>query len=112
MTPFQPDAVFSALGDGHRRALLSALSSAPSTATELAVGLPISRQAVAKHLAALADAGLVESERSGREVRYRMTPEPLSGAVTWMAEVGARWDERLASLARGFERRRLPSNRK
>jgi DNA-binding transcriptional ArsR family regulator len=97
--------VFEALGDGNRRRLLAVLAAHPSTATELADELPITRQAVAKHLAALADAGLVEGERTGREVRFRVTPQPLSDAVTWMAEVGARWDDRLAALASAFEGR-------
>ena len=74
----------------------------PSTATELAAELPISRQAVAKHLTSLSRAGLLARERSGRDVRYRITPAPLSEAVTWMAEVGGQWDERLDRLARSF----------
>ena len=98
LTP-RADAVFTALADPNRRRLLAAVSTSPATATELADGLPISRQAVVKHLAALADAGLLERERRGREVRYRVTPEPLSDAVGWMAEVGGQWDERLAALA-------------
>ena len=100
------DAVFGALADPTRRRLLSAIAEHPATATELAGTLPISRQAVVKHLAALADAGLLERQRSGREVRYRVTPQPLSDAVGWMAEVGSQWDERLATLARTFETRR------
>src|SRR5207248_8118285 len=87
-----PD-VFGALADPTRRRLLSAIAEHPATATELAGGLPISRQAVVKHLGALADAGLLERRRAGREVRYRVTPEPLSDAVSWMAHVGAQWDE-------------------
>jgi DNA-binding transcriptional ArsR family regulator len=97
-----PDAVFAALADANRRRLLTTIASSPATATELAGGLPISRQAVVKHLTALAQAGLVERERAGREVRYRVTPEPLSDAVSWMAEVGSQWDTRLASLAQTF----------
>ena len=93
------DAVFGALADPTRRRLLSAISEHPATATELAGGVPISRQAVVKHLSALADAGLLERERAGREVRYRVTPAPLSDAVSWIAHVGAQWDARLASLA-------------
>ena len=53
-------------------------------------------------MADLADAGLLARERTGREVRYRITPQPLSEAVGWMAEVGADWDDRLAGLARAF----------
>ena len=94
-------AVFGALADPTRRALLAAISDhRTATATELAAELPISRQAVLKHLSALADAGLLDRRRSGREVRYRVTPEPLSDAVTWMTDVGGQWDERLASLGR------------
>lgn len=51
-----------------------------------------------KHLRALAAAGLATSARQGREVRYRLTPAPLSEAAAWMAGVGAEWDERLAAL--------------
>jgi DNA-binding transcriptional ArsR family regulator len=93
------DAVFGALSDPTRRTLLETIASRPdATATELAAELPITRQAVLKHLSALADAGLVDRERSGREVHYRVTPAPLSDAVSWMADVGGQWDERLARL--------------
>jgi DNA-binding transcriptional ArsR family regulator len=96
-------AVFGALSDPTRRALLAAIARQPAaTATELASALPISRQAVLKHLAALAEAGLLDRERFGREVRYRVTPAPLSDAVSWMAEVGGQWDTRLAALRRQF----------
>jgi DNA-binding transcriptional ArsR family regulator len=95
-------AVFGALADPTRRALLSAIAAHPATATELAVELPISRQAVVKHLGALSDAGLLERERLGRDVRYRVTPAPLNAAVSWMADVGGQWDERLAALARAL----------
>ena len=94
------DAVFGALADPTRRRLLSTIADHPATATELAGGLPISRQAVVKHLSALSEAGLLERRRAGREVRYRVTPAPLSDAVSWMAQVGAQWDDRLASLVR------------
>ena len=99
------DAVFGALADPTRRQLLSALSQHPSTATELAGEVPITRQAVVKHLSALTDAGLLERERAGREVRYRVTPAPLSDAVSWMADVGSQWDDRLAALARSLAAR-------
>jgi DNA-binding transcriptional ArsR family regulator len=102
MGPDSADAVFEALADPMRRQLLSRLSARPSTATELAGQLPISRQAVAKHLTSLSRAGLLARERSGRDVRYRITPAPMSQAVTWMAEVGGQWDDRLDRLARAF----------
>jgi DNA-binding transcriptional ArsR family regulator len=95
--------VFGVLSDPTRRMLLQTIADRPeATATELASSMPISRQAVVKHLAALADAGLVDRERSGREVRYHVTPEPLSDAVSWMADVGGQWDRRLATLRRRF----------
>jgi DNA-binding transcriptional ArsR family regulator len=65
-----------------------------ATATELTGELPMTRQAVAKHLATLADAGLVESERQGRETRYRLT------------QTGAEWDDRLDALVKHLERSR------
>ena len=93
--------MFGALSDPTRRTLLQTIAAQPSTtATELASELPITRQAVVKHLAALADAGLVERRREGRDVRYRVTPAPLSDAVSWMAEVGGQWDARLGALTR------------
>jgi ArsR family transcriptional regulator, cadmium/lead-responsive transcriptional repressor len=95
------EAVFDALADPTRRRLLSMLGEREAaTATELAAELPVTRQAVAKHLAALTEVELVEATRSGREVRYRLTPAPLSGAMAWMAAVGGRWDRRLADLGR------------
>jgi DNA-binding transcriptional ArsR family regulator len=95
-------AVFSALADPQRRIVVELLAERGSaTGTELAAQLPVTRQAVAKHLGALARAGLVESERAGRETRYRLTPRPLTDALDWMVSVGAEWDERLARL-RGY----------
>jgi DNA-binding transcriptional ArsR family regulator len=100
--PDRAGAVFGALSDPTRRTLLATIAEQPSaTATELAAVLPISRQAVLKHLTALSDAGLVDRTRAGREVRYRVTPEPMSDAVSWIAEVGGQWDERLAALRLG-----------
>jgi DNA-binding transcriptional ArsR family regulator len=90
--------VFDALADPNRRHLLQALAREEATATELAADLPVTRQAVAKHLAALRDAGLVDARRSGRETRYRLTPEPLGEAVEWLTSVGGAWDARLAAL--------------
>ena len=98
------EVVFDALSDPTRRRLLSLLGDRETaTATALAAELPVTRQAVAKHLGALESASLVARERSGREVRYRLTPAPLSGAMAWMATVGGRWDTRLADLGRRLE---------
>ena len=96
--------VFGALADANRRHLLQALAREEATATELAAGLPVTRQAVAKHLAALRDAGLVEARRAGRETRDRLTPEPLGEAVEWLTAVGVAWDDRLERLQRHLRR--------
>jgi len=98
------DLVFAALADPTRRLLVDALAREPAlSASRLAGELPISRQAVAKHLATLDRAGLVDARREGRETRYRLTPEPMEEAMRWMAAAGARWDaglDRLAERAR------------
>jgi DNA-binding transcriptional ArsR family regulator len=78
--------VFDALADSNRRYVVEALAQrGTATATELASELQVTRQAVAKHFAALSEAGLVESRREGRETRYELTPQPLAAAVDWMA---------------------------
>jgi DNA-binding transcriptional ArsR family regulator len=93
-------AVFAALADPTRRRVVRSLAREEEvTASGLAGELPMTRQAVAKHLAALERAGLVAPRREGRETRYRLTPEPLHDAVAWMADVGARWDRSLARLS-------------
>jgi DNA-binding transcriptional ArsR family regulator len=87
--------VFGALADPSRRQVIGYLSECgTATATELTGELPMTRQAVSKHLTALADAGLVESERQGREMRYRLT------------DAGTEWDDRLDSLRKHLERRK------
>jgi DNA-binding transcriptional ArsR family regulator len=93
------DSVFSALSDPGRRRLLESLAGRESASlSELAAQLPVTRQAVSKHLAALGQAGLVESRRAGRETHYRLTPQPLADALAWMERIGGQWDERLARL--------------
>jgi DNA-binding transcriptional ArsR family regulator len=104
------DAVFGALSDPTRRRLFALLDErTEASATELARELPVSRQAVVKHLSALSEAGLVASRRDGREVRFHPTPAPMSEAMAWMATVGAQWDDRLAELQRQFSGRHSPT---
>ncbi len=99
------DSVFGALSDATRRNLFARLGElGEATATDLARELPVTRQAVQKHLGLLSDAGLVAARRAGREVLYRPTPAPMSEAMAWMAEVGGQWDERLAALERQLAR--------
>ena len=92
--------MFAALADPTRRQVVRTLSERPDlTASSLAGELPMTRQAVTKHLAALDRAGLVQGRREGREMRYSLTPAPLTEAMRWMDDVGAKWDARLAKLA-------------
>ena len=75
------------------------------TASGLAEQLPITRQAVAKHLSALSGADLVTSTRVGRELQYRLRPQPLDEAAQWIQTVSAEWDDRLEGLRRSVENR-------
>jgi DNA-binding transcriptional ArsR family regulator len=92
------NAVFVALADPTRRQLLERLAMGPTTATGLSVRFPLTRQAVVKHLAALAAAGMVAKERHGREVRYRMESAPLGEATVWLTALSVRWEQRLQRL--------------
>jgi len=92
--------IFDALADPTRRRIVERLGRAPANAGEIADGLPVSRQAVVKHLALLEEAGLVCGERDGRRVVFRLTPGSFTDAAAWMHDVGAAWDRRLDTLAR------------
>ncbi len=93
-------AVFAALSDPTRRWMLEALMREGTTSVpSLSAALPISRQAVAKHVAALDEAGLLEREPgAGREVRYRLRAGALQSAGEWLRDAQAAWDERLGRL--------------
>ena len=104
MNGLRVEAVFAALADPTRRRLLDQLSEqGPMTATELSGGYPMSRQAVVKHLNALAGAGLLTGVRQGRDVRYRVVAACGGDAAAWLTEVGQRWDRRLAALQRHLD---------
>jgi DNA-binding transcriptional ArsR family regulator len=92
--------VFAALADPTRRAILGALAAGgPATATDLAGQLPITRQAIAKHLALLAEAGLVVAEPGERRrVRYRVDSGPMKVAQQFLALLARDWDGPLAAL--------------
>ena len=92
--------VFTALADPSRRAILAALATGgPATATDLAARLPITRQAIAKHLGLLADAGLVVPEPGERRrVRYRLHSAPMKVAQQFLAALARDWDGPLAAL--------------
>ena len=98
--------VFSALADPSRRAILAALASGgPATATDLADRLPITRQAIAKHLGLLAEAGLVTAvpgER--RRVRYQLRSAPMQVAQQFLAALARDWDRSLEALTQHLDR--------
>jgi DNA-binding transcriptional ArsR family regulator len=100
----QVGAVFGALADPTRRHVVETLlRDGSTTVPTLTSSLPITRQAVAKHLATLDEAGLVERSRGGREVHYRLRPGALAPAVTWLERTGTAWDDRLARLKDSVE---------
>lgn len=95
----QTHQLFSALSDPTRLQVLDRLArSGPATATEISGEMPITRQAVAKHLTALSDVGLVERTVVGREVRFSFDPAPLQEVMEWALDVGDNWDRRLKKL--------------
>jgi DNA-binding transcriptional ArsR family regulator len=98
--------VFAALADPTRRAMIEALLHDGTTSVpRLTAQLPITRQAVAKHLATLDHAGLVErAPLRGREVRYRLRGGALESANAWLAQAEAAWERRLARLKGAVER--------
>lgn len=100
-----PVAQLAALADDTRWRILELLGSAPRSASELAADLPVTRQAIAKHLAVLEAAGLVESVRDGRSVRHRAIGASLSALADRLDTIGRGWDDRLARLARAAESR-------
>ncbi|MFD9222206.1 ArsR/SmtB family transcription factor [Streptomyces sp. NPDC060064] len=93
--------VLSALADPTRRRILDALAAhGEATATVLATELPVSRQAIVKHLAVLDRAGLVAGRREGRETRYTVLPARLGITARWMDRVAHEWDTRLSAIKR------------
>ena len=90
--------VFAALGDETRWSILAALGEGDASASALAGRLPVSRQAIAKHLAVLEEVGVVEPIRVGREVQYRVIGSQLSTTARRLDAIGAEWDRRLAAI--------------
>jgi DNA-binding transcriptional ArsR family regulator len=102
--------VFTALADPSRRSILAELAAGgPATATDLAARLPITRQAIAKHIALLADAGLVTAEPGERRrVRYRLRSAPMQVAQQFLAALARDWDGRLDALRDLLDRPAAP----
>jgi DNA-binding transcriptional ArsR family regulator len=99
------DELWSAIGDPTRRTMIDLLlAEGPGTATSLSARVPVTRQAVSKHLAVLDRVGLVRVETAGRERRYRVDDEQLGRAVAQLSAVGATWDRRLRRIKEIAER--------
>jgi len=100
-SPAEPDDILAAMADPTRRQLLATLAAnGPATATELAIGLPVSRQAIAKHLTVLRGAGLVVRNKEGRDVRFAVRTQGLTHTAAWLAALASEWDDRLAAIRR------------
>ena len=110
------DDLWSAIGDPTRRTMIDLLlASGPGTATSLSEQLPVTRQAVSKHLAVLDRVGLVHAEPAGRERHYQVDEAQLARAAAQLASVGDTWDTRLRSIKRiaeQIERNRKANNKK
>ncbi|MEU1258739.1 metalloregulator ArsR/SmtB family transcription factor [Streptomyces chartreusis] len=99
MSTTEDDELWSAIGDPTRRTLIDLLlASGTGTATSLSAGLPLTRQAVSKHLAVLDRVGLIRAEPAGRERHYRIDQAQLARAAAQLATVGAAWDARLRRI--------------
>jgi DNA-binding transcriptional ArsR family regulator len=95
------DDLWSAVGDPTRRRMLDLLlADGDGTATSLSERLPVTRQAIAKHLGVLDRVGLVHATPAGRERRYRVDEAQLARAVAQLSSVGATWDARLRRIKR------------
>jgi DNA-binding transcriptional ArsR family regulator len=102
----QLDRIFTALGDATRRAILARLGGpdgAGLTLHDLAEPFPISRQAVAKHVAVLERAGLVDRQADGRLTRHRIDATPLASAAHWVEGYRQHWQQQFDALARYLE---------
>ena len=95
-----PTVVFAALADDTRWTILTRLGEAPASASALARELPVSRQAIVKHLEVLRGAGLVEAEHQGRELVHRAIGGRLSDVARDLERIAAGWDRRLARIKR------------
>ena len=109
------DDLWSTIGDPTRRRMLDLLLDGDATATSLSTHLPVTRQAVAKHLAVLDRVGLVHATQAGRERRYQLDDAQFARAVAQLATIGSAWDGRLRrikQLAESIEKRKPPQPKK
>lgn len=101
--PAQLDRVFHALGDPTRRAVLQRLSGGAAPVSELAKPFDMALPSFLQHLSVLESCGLVRSRKSGRVRTYRLSPQPLKAAESWMVKQRTLWERRLDQLDRYLE---------
>ena len=103
--PTRQEVVFAALADPMRSRVLQSLATrGAATATEVAMDLPVTRQAIVKHLGVLDRAGLVTWRKDGRDVRYEVHVDRLRDVARWLDRIASQWDRRLARLKAIAER--------
>lgn len=116
MTTQADDQLWSAVAEPSRRRVLDLLiSNGEVSASWLAERVPFSRQAVSKHLVLLEEAGLVSRRKQGKEVLFQVQADRLDQATRAMADLAARWDQRLSAVKRlaeaaYAENKKIPSN--
>ena len=103
--PDRADAVFRALADPTRRALLDRLSEGEASVSELTDAFEVTQSAISQHLKVLRDAELAGERKSGRQRIYHLNPEPLAAAYDWIAHYARFWEGRLASLGQHLRSR-------
>jgi DNA-binding transcriptional ArsR family regulator len=100
------DAVFGALADGTRRAILAKLAQGPAPVSELAAPFAMSLPAISKHLKVLERAGLLRRDKQGRVHRCSLDPTPMGEAATWIEQTRAFWHGRLDGLDQYLKKQR------
>jgi DNA-binding transcriptional ArsR family regulator len=114
MTPAlssQADAVFRALADPTRRALLDRLSEGEASVSELTAAFDVTQSAISQHLKVLRDAELAGERKSGRQRIYHLNPEPLAAAYDWIAHYGRFWEDRLGALGQHLRKRHVQDDK-
>ncbi len=95
--------IFTAIADPYRREILDLLSAGQMSAGELSANFDISRPAISRHLRVLSECGLLDKRKGGRQLTYRLNPDPLAEVFEWMQKYERFWDERLHKLKHVIE---------
>lgn len=99
------DAIFAALGDPTRRAIVARLAEGEAALSDLAAPFDMSLTAVSKHVRVLSEAGLVAVEKRGRTRHCRLEAAPMRDAADWLNDYRAFWEDQFENLARHLGRK-------